>query len=37
MDLAIKEIREDIDEFETRIALARSRLSELPEGRLPFK
>ena len=36
-DLTVNEIREDITEFEDRIALAKLRLSELPAGRLPFK
>ena len=37
MGLTVNEIQEDVAEFQDRIALAKSRLSELPEGYLPLK
>ena len=37
MNLTVTEIKEDITGYEDRIDLARLKLSELPEGYLPFK
>jgi len=37
MNLTVDEIREDISEYQERISSAREKLSELPEGYLPFK
>ena len=37
MGLTVEQIEQDIEGFQDRIALAKSRLSELPAGRLPFK